>query len=61
MKQIPVWWKSRWWAGGAGASMRAPPPRRPGDAQRDAEQRWENEGGNPPIGDPPDANPPKRF
>ena len=36
-----------------------PPP--PGNLQQDAEQRWENEGGNPPISEPPGANPRKRL
>ena len=50
MNQIPLWLNPQWWA---------PRPRQPGNAQRDAEHRWENEGGNPPMGDPPDENPPK--
>ncbi len=55
MNQIPLWLEPRWWADGE----HAPSPRRPGNPQRDAEQRWENEGGNPPMTEPPDANPRK--
>lgn len=46
--QLGWWWES----------MTAPAPR-PGDPDRDAEQRWENEGGNPPLTEPPDPNPRK--
>jgi len=57
MNQIPLWLNPRWRAEGA----HAPPPRRPGNPQQDAEQRWENEGGNPPRTEPSDANPRKRL
>ena len=35
-----------WWE-----TMEAVP--RPGDPDREAEHRWENEGGNPPMTEPP--------
>jgi uncharacterized protein YjbJ (UPF0337 family) len=31
------------------------------DPDRDAEHRWENEGGNPPLTEPPDAKPRKHL
>ncbi len=52
-----AWLNPRWWVDG----VHAPPPRRRGNPQRDAEQRWDNEGGNPPMGDPPDENPDKHL
>jgi len=57
MKQFPLWMNPRWWrAEGANA-----PVRRPGNPDRDAEHRWENEGGNPPLTEPPDASPRKHL
>jgi hypothetical protein len=55
MNPLSLWSKHRWWADG----LRAPPPRppRPVNPVQNAEQRWEDEGGPPPIGDPPDENP----
>ena len=55
MKPLSLWAKHRWWVDG----LRAPPlaPLRPADSQQHAEQRWDNEGGTPPMGDPPDENP----
>jgi len=35
--------------------------RHPGDPAPDAEHRWENEGGNPPLTEPPDASPRKQL
>jgi hypothetical protein len=55
MKQL-AWLNPRWWAEG----MNAPKPR-PENPDRDAEHRWENEGGNPPLTEPPDANPRKHL
>ena len=57
MNPFPLWLKPRRWADG----VHAPPPPRPGNPQQDAEQRWENEGGNPPLTEPPDANPRKQL
>ncbi len=55
--QFPLWLNpGSWRAGGANASAR-----RPVDADRDAEHRWENEGGNPPLTEPPNANPRKHL
>jgi hypothetical protein len=58
---FPLWLKPRRRADG----VHAPPPRRAGNPEQDAEQRWENEGGsppgNPPLTEPPDANPRQRF
>jgi hypothetical protein len=57
MKQFPLWFDPGWWrVGGVSA-----PERRPVDPDRDAEHRWENEGGNPPLTEPPDANPSKHL
>jgi hypothetical protein len=55
----PLDWLNRgwWWAEGTNAR----PPRPPGNPERDAEHRWENEGGNPPLTEPPDASPPKQL
>jgi hypothetical protein len=53
MNQIPLWLNPRWTGG-----VNPPPPScRPGNPQRDAEQRWENEGGNPSMREPPDEDP----
>lgn len=57
MNQLPLWLNPRWWCAREGDPL-AP---RPGGPERDAEQRWENEGGNPPMGEPPDANPDKQL
>lgn len=57
MKQFPLWLDLGWWrVGGVSA-----PERRPVDPDRDAEHRWENEGGNPPLTGPPGANPRKHL
>jgi hypothetical protein len=56
-QQFPLWLDPGWWRAG-GVNV---PPRRPGDAEREAEHRWENEGGNPPLTEPPDANPRKHL
>jgi len=56
VKQLPLWlnpgrplrFNPGWW--------RAAPARRPGEPDRNAERRWQNEGGNPPLTEPPDAN-----
>jgi hypothetical protein len=47
-----------WLNGRSWEAMKAPVPR-PGDPVREAEHRWENEGGNPPMTEPPDAKPRK--
>lgn len=47
--------KGWWWE-----DLEAPAPG-PGEPDRDAEHRWENEGGNPPRTGPPDANPRKHL
>ena len=57
MKQFQLWLNpASWRAGGVSA-----PERRPVDPDRDAEHRWENEGGNPPMTEPPDAKPRKKL
>jgi len=57
LKQLPLWLNPDWWRAGG---VNAPPPS-PGNPDRDAEHRWENEGGNPPLTEPPDANPRKHL
>lgn len=52
--------KQLWLNGWGWEPVKAPGPR-PGEPDRDAEDRWENEGGNPPLTEPPDANPSKQL
>ena len=59
MNQLPLWSKHRWWAAGLRAAP--PPPPQPRNPAQDAVQRWENEGGNPPMGDPRHENPDKHL
>ncbi|HSC05237.1 MAG TPA: hypothetical protein VLD59_00265 [Steroidobacteraceae bacterium] len=49
-------WSKGWWR----EDMEVPAPR-PSEPDGDAEHRWENEGGNPPLTEPPDANPSKHL
>jgi len=58
--RIEVNWKQLagngwWWE-----TLEAPVPQ-PGKPDREAEHRWENEGGNPPMAEPPDAKPRKHL
>jgi hypothetical protein len=56
-KQFPLWLNpGAWPAGGVNV-----PAQRPGDPDGDAEHRWENQGGNPPLTEPPNANPRKHL
>jgi hypothetical protein len=56
-KQFPLWLNpGSWRAGGVNV-----PAQRPGDPDGDAEHQWENEGGNPPLTEPPDASPRKHL
>jgi hypothetical protein len=52
-KQFPLWLNHDWWRAGG---VNAPPPSPP-NPDRDAGRRWENEGGNPPLTEPPNENP----
>ena len=52
-KQFPLWLNP---GSGREGGVNVP-ARRPGDPDREAEHRWENEGGNPPLTEPPNANP----
>ena len=54
MKQT-AWLNGWWW------KAVKPFGPRPDAQDRDAEHRWENEGGNPPLTEPPDANPRKHL
>jgi uncharacterized protein YjbJ (UPF0337 family) len=55
-QETALWLNPLWWAEGVKARGRQPK-----DPDRDAEHRWENEGGNPPLTEAPDANPRKHL
>jgi uncharacterized protein YjbJ (UPF0337 family) len=55
-QETALWLNPLWWAEGVNARVR-----RPKNPDRDAEHRWENEGGNPPLTEAPDANPRKHL
>ena len=60
-KQFPLWLNPGSWRAG-GVNVPAQRPGDPhGDPDGDAEHRWENEGGNPPLTEPPDASPRKHL
>jgi len=52
--------KQLWLNGWGWEPVKSPGPR-PEPQDRDAEHRWENEGGIPPLTEPPDANPSKQL